>query len=159
MCKFLTWQRKKGRKMPQRLQTFWGEKWLETVVFTMYLQILHSYISFHPLCPLFLTFPIGAKGATVERFTNVLRGKIAGNRSVYYVLTNLTFLHFISPTLPPFSDISYRRERRSWWPETGQTIIRRRWVLKKISRENCVPGGRIVARLCAQRGFKSLFFK
>ncbi len=27
-------------------------------MFTMYLQILHSYISFHPLCPLFLTFPI-----------------------------------------------------------------------------------------------------
>ena len=26
---------------------------------------------------------------------------MAGNRSVYYVLTNLTFLHFISPTLPP----------------------------------------------------------
>ena len=29
-----------------------GAKSLETVVFTMYLQILHSYISFHPLCPL-----------------------------------------------------------------------------------------------------------
>ena len=44
-----------------------GAKSLKTVVFTMYLQILHSYISFHPLCPLFLTFPIGAKGAAGDQ--------------------------------------------------------------------------------------------
>ena len=47
----------------------------------------------------YTTFSIGELSGMIRDMVNNdkgLRSKIAENRSIYYVLTNLTFLHFIS---------------------------------------------------------------